>query len=213
MPICTCEEVGTMSHMRGHPLIPVAVLGCAVIAGCAAGTAPSSAPTASPLASQQAVEESTPAGPVGSPGNPLLLGCQQETFIDPLTPLTRGPGDLVVGPLVFFGGKKMATASPTSFEDHGSVKVAVALTPGSTATVTIASQARKQVVISSPFSTVGGVTAATYRSCPTEWGFFSQSFTFTRGQTRGCVPLEVRIGRQPQVHHVTISLFAGPCAQ
>src|SRR5215831_14529636 len=98
-----------MSQARGRPLILLAALGCAVIAGCASGTAPSApaaslARTASPLPSQ-AAEESTPAGPVGSPGNPLLLGCQQESFIDPLTPLTRGPGDLVVGPLVFFGGK------------------------------------------------------------------------------------------------------------
>jgi hypothetical protein len=37
-------------------------------------------------------------------------------------------------------------------------------------------------------------------------------FAFTDGQIRGCVPLEVRVGDQVRVRHVTLSLFAGSCA-
>jgi hypothetical protein len=42
-------------------------------------------------------------------------------------------------------------------------------------------------------------------------GFYAQGFAFTGGQVRGCVPLEVRSGGQPQVRRVTLSLFAGSC--
>jgi hypothetical protein len=42
-------------------------------------------------------------------------------------------------------------------------------------------------------------------------GFYAQGFAFTDGQIRGCVPLEVKIGGQPQVRRVTLSLFAGSC--
>jgi hypothetical protein len=55
------------------------------------------------------------------------------------------------------------------------------------------------------------VTAATYHSCSDVAGFFAQGFTFTDGKIRGCVPLDVTIGQDTQVHHVTLSLFAGRC--
>jgi hypothetical protein len=56
------------------------------------------------------------------------------------------------------------------------------------------------------------VTAATYHSCPDVAGFFAQGFTFTEGKIRGCIPLDVTIGEDARVHHVTLSLFAGRCA-
>jgi hypothetical protein len=56
------------------------------------------------------------------------------------------------------------------------------------------------------------VTAATYRSYAQAAGFFAQGFAFTGGQTRGCVPLDVRVGHQPRVRHLTLSLFAGSCS-
>jgi hypothetical protein len=55
------------------------------------------------------------------------------------------------------------------------------------------------------------VAAATYRPCVHVAGFYAQGFAFTDGQIRGCVPLEVKIGGQPQVRRVTLSLFAGSC--
>jgi hypothetical protein len=78
-------------------------------------------------------------------------------------------------------------------------------------TVTIGAQARGQVVIDNPYSPVGGVAAASYHSCSRKTGFFAQGFAFTNGRIRGCVALDVRIGHQPQVRHVTLSLFAGSC--
>ena len=57
-----------------------------------------------------------------------------------------------------------------------------------------------------------GVTAATYHSCPAVARFFAQSFAFTDGHVRGCVPLEVRAGDQARVQRVTLSLFARACS-
>ena len=73
------------------------------------------------------------------------------------------------------------------------------------------SAARGHVVIDNPYA-LHGVTAATYRPCPRQPGFFAQGFAFTDGRIRGCVPLEVRVGGEPQVRRVTLSLFAGFCA-
>ena len=35
---------------------------------------------------------------------------------------------------------------------------------------------------------------------------------FTGCQTRGCVPLDVRVGHQPWGRRVMLSLFAGSCS-
>src|SRR6185437_93280 len=78
-------------------------------------------------------------------------------------------------------------------------------------TVTIAPPARGHVVISNPYAPAG-VAAATYRPCAHVAGFYAQGFAFTDGQIRGCVPLEVTIGGQQQVRHVTLSRFAGSCS-
>jgi hypothetical protein len=141
------------------------------------------------------------------------LSCGQESFSGRPAPQQPQPGDLAIGPLFVVSGKRVATANPAGYGDHGSYKIPLILTMGSTATVTIAAPARGHVVISNPYSPVGGVVAATYHSCAREAGFFAQGFAFTHGQTRGCVPLDVIIGHEPQVRHVTISLFAGSCAR
>ena len=108
-------------------------------------------------------------------------------------------------------GKKLATADPAGWGEHGSYKIPFIVTMGSTVTVTIDPPARGHVVIYNPYAP-HGVTAATYRPCPHVTGFFAQGFAFTDGQVRGCVPLEVRVGDQARVHRVTLSLFAGSCA-
>ncbi len=204
--------------MRGQPHLRVpalAVLTCAILAGCTTGGTSSAfrhapAPPPRPTASRSRVT-----GPVGSPGNPLLLTCAQEAFpgypARPIPPHPQ-PAELAIGPLFIANGKRLATANPASFGDHGSYKVAFVLLPGSAVTVTIAAPARGQVVIDIPGSPVGGVAAASYHSCPNATGFFAQGFAFTHhGQTRGCVPLDVTIGHRPQVHRVMLSLFAGTC--
>jgi hypothetical protein len=203
-----------MSHVMGRPpsLVPMlAALAGAVLAGCTGGATPSVAHHLAPSPARPAGSGRPATAKIGSPGNPLNLACAQESFTDPAVPQRPGPGDLTIGPLFIVGGKRVATASPAGYGDRGSYKIPLILVMGSTATVTIAAPARGHVVISNPYSPVGGVAAAKYHSCARRMGFFAQGFAFTHGQIRGCVPLDVRIGHEPRVRHVTISLFAGSC--
>ncbi len=149
-----------------------------------------------------------------------MLSCAQEAvpgYPDPPVPRQPQPGDLAIGPLFIVNGKRLATEDPADYgyRSYGrrgrSYKIPFVLRPGSAVTVTIGAQARGQVVIDNPYSSVGGVAAASYHSCSRTTGFFAQGFAFTNGRVRGCVALDVRIGHQPQVHHVTLSLFAGSC--
>jgi hypothetical protein len=210
--------------MRGQSfsLVPaLAALTCAVLAGCTAGGTSSAARHTPSSSVRPAASGPQATGQIGSPGNPLLLSCAQEAvpgYTDPPIPSRPQPGDLAIGPLFIASGKTLATQNPadhgyTSYGPHhgNSYKIPFVVLPGSTVTVTIGASARGQVVINNPYSPVGGVAAATYHSCSRKTGFFAQGFAFTHGQSRGCVPLEVRIDHQPQVRHVTLSLFAGSC--
>ena len=201
------------ARQRSAKTIPaLTTLTGVVLSGCTGGGTLSGAhrPTASP--SQPMASSRKATGRIGSPGKPLLLSCGQESFADPPPPQHPQPGDLAIGPLYFVNGKRLSTANPAAYSDHGSWKIPIVLAMGSTATVEIAVRAQGQVVISNPYSPVGGVVAATYRSCAHEAGFFAQSFSFLHGETRGCVPLDVSIGNERPVRHVTISLAAGSCA-
>jgi hypothetical protein len=192
--------------MRGKlPLVSaLAALACVTLGGCTGGAVSSAA--------HHTVPATGPAtGPAGSPGNPLVFSCGEESFASPPPQQQPQPGDLAIGPLVIISGKKLATADPAGWGEHGSYKIPFMVTMGSTVTVTIDAPARGHVVIDNPYAP-HGVTAATYRSCPHVAGFFAQSFAFTDGQIRGCVPLEVRVGGQARVQRVTLSLFAGSCA-
>jgi hypothetical protein len=156
----------------------------------------------------------SPTARAGSPGNPLLLSCGQESFTDSPVPQQPQPGDLAIGPLFIVNGKRLPTADPAGYGYQGRYKIPIIVTMGSTVTITIAAPARGQVMIDNPYADMMGVrdlAAATYRSCSHQAGFFAQGFAFTHGHVRGCVPLDVRIGHQPQVRHVMLSLFAGPC--
>jgi hypothetical protein len=201
--------------MRGQRLLrgpALATLACAILAGCTAGGTSAAAHRTAPSSSRPAASPQA-TGRIGSPGNPLVLSCAEESFAggsDP-APQQPQPGDLAVGPLFIVNGKRLATADPAGYGSHGSYKVPLAILRGFTATVTIGVQARGQVVIDNPYAPAGGVVSASYHPCPGPPGFFAQGFAFTHGQTRGCVPLDVKIGHQPQVRHVTLSLFAGPC--
>jgi hypothetical protein len=203
--------------MRSQPrrVVPVlAVLACAVLGGCTAAKTSGAAPRPAASSAQPTASSQRATGPVGSPGNPLLLSCADESFPgngDPAASLQPQPGDLVVGSVIIVGGERLAQADPGAYGDHGSYKIPVVVRPGATVTMSIAAPARGQVVISNPNSPVGGVTAASYRSCSGTPGFFAQGFAFTHGQTRGCVPLEVSSGTRSQGRHVTLSLFAGTC--
>ena len=182
--------------MRRQLLFVAPILACVTLAGCTGGAASSG---------------TRQAAPAGSPGNPQVFSCAEESFINGSVPLPPQPGDLVVGPLVIISGKAVATGDPSGFGEHGSYKIPFFVPRGLKVTVTIDPPARGHVVIDNPYAP-HGVTAATYRPCSQVTGFFAQGFAFTDGQVRGCVPLEVRVGDQPRVHRVTVSLFAGSCA-
>jgi hypothetical protein len=187
--------------MRRRLLVMAPILACVTLAGCSGGVT-SSAP-------HHAVPTTRPTEPTGSPGNPQVFSCAEESFLGgPMPPM---PGDLAVGPLVIISGKAVATGDPSGFGEHGSYKIPFFVPRGSTVTVTIDPPARGHVVIDNPYAR-HGVTAATYRPCANVAGFYAQGFAFTDGRIRGCVPLEVRVGGQARLQRVTLSLFAGSCA-
>ena len=193
--------------MRRRLLFIAPMLACVTMAGCTGGAASSAArPTGPATASATRLT-----GPAGSPGNPMVFSCGEESFTNDLVPQQPQPGDLAVGPLVIFNAKQLATGNPSGWGEHGSYKIPIMVTMGSTVTVTINPPARGHVVIDNPYAP-HGVTAATYRPCPNVAGFFAQGFAFTDGRIRGCVPLAVRVGGQARVRRVTLSLFAGSCA-
>jgi hypothetical protein len=205
-----------MSYMRRQALFlasALAGLACATLTGCTGGVPSGPAQRAgSPpaAASPHATASPRVTGPAGSPGNPQVFSCAEESFLaGPMPPMPE-PGDLAVGPLVIISGKAVANADPSGFGEHGSYKIPFFVPRGSTVTVTIDPPARGHVVIDNPYAR-HGVTAATYRPCANLTGFYAQGFAFTDGQIRGCVPLEVRVAGQARVQRVTLSLFAGSC--
>ena len=191
--------------MRRRSLFLAPAVTCLFLSACTGGIAHHAGQATAPAAKPSA-------GPAGSPGHPVVFGCAEESFPGggATVPQQPKPGDLAIGPLIIPGGQRLATARPAEYGEHGSYKIPVIVPMGSTVTVTIEPPARGHVVISNPYAPAG-VTAATYRPCPHVPGFYAQGFAFTDGQIRGCVPLEVKIGGQPRVRRVTLSLFAGSC--
>jgi hypothetical protein len=149
----------------------------------------------------------TPA-PLGSAGHPSILGCGAEASIN--TPLRRSPSDVVAGPLWFPGAKRLPTARPGGYGEHGVYKIPPAIAAGATVTLTIAPSARGYTVMRNPYL-ARGVVSITYHACEHERSFFAQSFAFTDGRTRGCIPLDV--SSAGRVRHVTLKLFVRHCGQ
>jgi hypothetical protein len=193
-----------MGGMRRRPVFLVLAVAGLALSACTGGTTHHAVQATAPAAKPSA-------GPAGGPGHPVVFGCAEESFTSDPVPQRPQPGDLAIGPLIIPGGQRLATAQPAGYGEHGSYKIPFIVPMGATVTVTIDPPARGHVVISNPYASAG-VTAATYRPCPHVAGFYAQGFAFIGGQTRGCVPLDVKIGGQPQVRHVTLSLFAGSCS-
>ena len=193
----------------------LATMTCAVLAGCTGSGGPDANGTASPSLPRSPVSSPHDAGPPGSAGNPLVLSCDAESWPVPPVAFRPRPADLVVGPLAIVDGTMVSTLTPAGYgyRSYGrggrSYKMAMVLTPDSTATVTIAPPARGHVVIDIP--STQGVTSATYHSCARPGGFFAQGSAFTHPPARGCVPLDVTIDNRPPVRHITLSLFARLC--
>ena len=205
-----------------RPVFALAALTCAMLAACtgvstsstnrAAASSPSPSPASSPHVT----------GPLSSPGHPLVLSCAAEAwpgYPDRPAPITPGPRDLAIGPMYFAGGLALATETPAQhgyapFGRHGRFyKFGLVVRPSATVTVTIGASARGHAVIALAWNGLDrGVTSATYHACRQAGGFYAQGFAFTGPPFRGCVPLLVTAGGQARVRHVTLSLFAGSCA-
>lgn len=201
--------------MRSQPLffvLTLAALTSATLASCTGGSAP---------AATQSAPHVT--GPVGSPGNPVILSCDAESWPgspDPPASVTPGPLDFAVGPMYFAGARDLAneTAAREGYAPYGRdgrfFKFGVVVRPSATVTVTIGASAIGHVVI---VRAVNGselaVTSATYHACAEAGSFYAQGFALIHAPFRACVPLDVTVGGQTQVRHVTLSLFAGSCAR
>jgi hypothetical protein len=185
--------------------VAVRLVALAIAVGLAAGC--------SSAATQQPNEQAHRALAAGTPGRPLMLSCTERSNAGVVAP---GPGDVVVGPLFIINAKQTVDPNGAGSAPQHGYKYPIAVAPGATVTMMIAASARGNVVIGNPYGPPAGVVAATYRACqPGQeqgWTVFVQGFTFTDGRTRGCVPLTVRIGREARIRHVTVSLYAGPCA-
>jgi hypothetical protein len=201
--------------------LAMAALTCAILASCTGASTPGAArsATASPTPSAASSQHAT--GPLGGPGNPLVLSCAAESwpgYPDPPASARPGPNDLPIGPMYFAGGRTLATETPAQygyapFGRRGRFyKFGVVVRPGAAVTVTIGPSARGHAVISlAANGQQRDVTSATYHACRRAGGFFAQGFAFTRPPFRGCVPLDVTVSGQARVRHPTLSLFAGSC--
>ena len=152
---------------------------------------------------------------VGTPTHPQILTCLEEAtqFTGTLPPV--GPHDIGFGPGYFPQARRRATANPPNSGRGAQLtgyKLPPVVYPGATVTMTIARDARSYVVQQNPWSPRQGSVSVTYRACLHKPGFFPQSFRFTDGRRRGCVPLDVRVGVQRKVSHIVLSFFAGRCS-
>ena len=185
--------------------VAVRLVALAIAVGLAAGC--------SSAATQQPNEQAHRAQAAGTPGRPLMLSCTERSNAGVVAP---GPGDVVVGPLYIINAKQSVDPNGAGSAPPHGYKYPIAVAPGAVVTMMIAASARGHVVIGNPYGPPAGVAAASYRACqPGQqqgWTVFVQDFVFTDGRTRGCVPLTVRIGRAARIRHVTVSLYAGPCA-
>jgi hypothetical protein len=154
---------------------------------------------------------------VGTPTHPQILTCYEEaTQFTGGTPPPVGPHDIGFGPGYFPQARRLATMNPPLNFGRGAqltgYKLPPVVYPGATVTMTIARGARSYVVQQNPWSPSRGSVSVTYRACSHKPGFFPQSFRFTDGRRRGCVPLDVRVGGKRRTSHIVLSFFAGRCA-
>ncbi len=197
------------------------VSACLVVAACSQGKPP--AGTVSPAATSAYPRPGSgapqPSARLGTLGNPLVLTCAEAVLPDyPHAPYKPHPSDLVIGPFFIENANLAANLTPSQYgyRIYGragrSYKMPVFLKAGSSVTIAIVGAASRHVVIDNPYAQsrgTGRLTAATYRSCSNRTTFFAQGFAFTAAPFRGCVPLDITIGRR--VHHVILSLFVGAC--
>ncbi len=152
---------------------------------------------------------------VGTPTHPQVLTCYEEaTQFTGGTPPPVGPHDIGFGPGYFPKARLLATMNPPNSGRDAQLtgyKLPPVVYPGATVTMTISRSARSYVVQQNPWSPRQGSVSVVYRACLHKRGFFPQSFRFTDGRIRGCVPIDVRVGGQRKTSHIVLSFFAGRC--
>lgn len=151
---------------------------------------------------------------VGTPTHPQILTCYEEATQFTGTLPRVGPHDIGFGPGYFPQARRLATMSPPNSGRGAQLtgyKLPPVLDPGAEVTMTIARGARSYVVQQNPWSPRQGSLSVTYRACLHKRGFFPQSFRFTDGRRRGCVPLDVQVDGQRRTSRIVLSFFAGPC--
>jgi hypothetical protein len=152
---------------------------------------------------------------VGTPTHPQILTCYEEaTQFTGGTLSALGPQDIGFGAGYFPKARRLATMNPPNSgreADLTGYKLPPVVDPGATVTMTIARGARSYVVQQNPWSPRQGSVSVTYRACSHKPGFFPQSFRFTDGRKRGCVPLDVRVNGGRKTSHIVLSFFAGRC--
>jgi hypothetical protein len=152
---------------------------------------------------------------VGTPTHPQILSCYEEAtqFTGGTLP-PIGPDDIGFGAGYFPKARGLAIMNPPNSGRGAELtgyKLPPVVDPGARVTMTIARGARSYVVQQNPWSSPQGSVSVTYRACSHKPGFFPQSFRFTDGRIRGCVPLDVRVGGQRKTSHIVLSFFAGRC--
>jgi hypothetical protein len=148
---------------------------------------------------------------VGAPTHPQLLTCAEEATQFTGTLASIGPHDIGFGPGYFPHARLLATMSPPVVTPPTGYKLPPVVNPGAMVTMTVARDARSYVVQQNPWGPRKGSVSVTYRACLHKPGFFPQSFRFTDGRRRGCVPLDVRVDGQRKTSRIVLSFFAGPC--
>ena len=151
---------------------------------------------------------------IGTPTHPQILTCYEEAtqFTGALP--SAGPHDIRFGPGYFPEARRLATMNPPApnlRSRRTGYKLPPVLDPGAIVTMTIGRSARSYVVQQNPWSPHQGSVSVTYRACLHKAGFFPQSFRFTDGRRRGCVPLDVRVDGQHKTSRIVLSFFAGRC--
>lgn len=166
------------------------------------------------LASVLGVSSASGSTVVGTPTHPQVLTCDEEAtqFTGTLPPI--GPHDVGFGAGYFPQARRLAFMNPPG-SDRGTLltgyKLPPVVYPGATVTMTIARGARSYVVQQNPWSPRQGSVSVTYQACVHKHGFFPQTFRFTDGRRRGCVPLDVRVDGQARSRRIVLSFFAGRC--
>lgn len=174
------------------------------LAGCSHAAPPATKAPAHP-------GPSPTAGGSGRVGDPRIESCQAGHVA---REASLGTDDFAVGPLRYASAAAWAARSPTSGTRNPDgtyfYKTGAYVTPGRTATITIAPAARSFASIVTEYGPDQGSLSVTYSGCAHTPVWWVGGFRLTR--PRACLPLDVTVAGDPAPLHTVLSLFNGRCA-